>query len=139
MKLTRSFRFQPGFLYLAPVLDVAFLLVLFLVLSTSFLLQPGIAVQSPHSPFLLAPQRNPVVISVTGAPHLAVYFQNQEVDLEELGGKLDNLALPATIVIKTDRHAPVEWILEITNQALRRELPVVWATDPTPSAPPANP
>lgn len=130
MKLTRGFRFQPGFLYLAPVLDVAFLLGLFLVLSTSFLLQPGIAVQSPHSPFLLAPQRNPVVISVTGAPRLAVYFRNQEIELSRLAEELDDLALPATIVIKADRHAPVEWILEITNLALAREIPVVWATDP---------
>jgi biopolymer transport protein ExbD len=130
MRLQRHFKFQPGFLYLAPVLDIAFLVTLFVVLSTSFLLQPGIAVQSPVSPFFLAPQRNPAVVSITGAPRPAIFYENQEVTNDGLRARLSGEDAPGTIVIKADRHAPYDLIMSVTTLAIGLDLPVVWATDP---------
>jgi biopolymer transport protein ExbD len=130
MKLRRHFQFQPGFLYLGPVLDLAFLITLFIVLSTSFLLQPGIAVQSPVSPFFLAPQRNPAVVSITGAPRAAIFYGNQEVSPAELQQQLAGDDAPGTIVVKADKHAPYDLIMQVTTMAIELDLPVVWATDP---------
>lgn len=130
MKLKRHFQFQPGFLYLGPVLDIAFLVTLFVVLSTSFLLQPGIAVQTPASPFFLAPQRNPAVVSITGAPKAAIFFDNEEVTLEGLAERLARGREPGTIVLKADRHAPYDLLMRVTTLAVEMDIPVVWATDP---------
>lgn len=130
MKLTRTLRFQPGFVFLAPVLDIGFVLGLFVVLSTPFLLQPGISVEVPRSPFLLAPQQRPQVVSITGPPRRAVYFENLRVSMEELRGFLEGSAQPGTIVIKADREASYEMVVEVATVALELGIPVVFATEP---------
>lgn len=129
MKLERVCRFQPGFLYLPPAFDLALLLGLFILLSTSFLLQPGIAVDVPRSPFILAPQRNPQIISITGAPAPAIYFENEKVSISELEGRFALESGPGTLVIKADRTVPYDLILRVTNLALELGIPVVLATD----------
>ncbi len=44
----------PGVLYLAPGIQLALVLIVFLLISSSFLLQPGVAVHLPKSPFMLS-------------------------------------------------------------------------------------
>jgi biopolymer transport protein ExbD len=129
MKLERTVRCHPGFLFLTPVLDVAFIVVLFVVLSTSFLLQPGVGVQVPRSPFLLAPQKNPAVLSITGPPKLAYFFGNREVSLTELRAQWEQSPLPGTLVIKADAFVPYEMVMEAANLALEFKVPVVLATE----------
>jgi biopolymer transport protein ExbD len=129
MKLERTMRCHPGFLFLAPVFDVAFLLVCFVALSTSFLLQPGVAVQVPRSPFLLAPQKSPAVLSITGPPRTAYFFGNREVSLEELRTQWEQQPLPGTLVIKADAFVPYEMVLEAAALALEFRVPVVLATE----------
>ncbi len=132
MTLERRYRFNPGFLYLTPVLDVAFVLGLFSLLSTSFLLQPGIAVEVPKSPFVLAPQRNPVVVSIAGSPAEAIYFENQVITLEALGKLWDQGKPSGTIVIKADSSASHATVVAIANLALERGIPAVLATSEEP-------
>ena len=55
MKLSRTKEYNFGWLVLFPLLDVAFLLVFFLLLSSNFILQPGISVSMPFSRFTLGP------------------------------------------------------------------------------------
>src|SRR5256714_3650004 len=74
MKLSRTKEYNFGWLVLFPLLDVVFLLVFFLLLSSNFILQPGIAVSMPFSRFTLGPQINPQIISITGGAAPAIYF-----------------------------------------------------------------
>ena len=129
MKLHRNIRIDPGFLYLTPALDMAFILGLFVVLSTSFLLQPGVAVDVPRSPFLLAPQKNPRVLSITGAPKPTLYYENTEISIEEMAEKLDSEQRPGTLIIKAEKSAPYDLVLQVSAIALDLEIPVVLATD----------
>ncbi len=66
MKLSRTKEYNFGWLVVFPLLDVVFLLIFFLLLSSNFILQPGIAVSAPFSRFTLGPQQNPQIISITG-------------------------------------------------------------------------
>jgi len=96
-------------MFIAPSLDVVLALVFYVILSTSFLLQPGVSVTVPDSPFLLAPQRDPLIISIVAAPLSSVYFENEETSLPELREKLQARSSRShTLIIKIDRHAPVE-------------------------------
>jgi biopolymer transport protein ExbD len=116
-------------MFIAPSLDVVLVLVFFLVLSTSFLLQPGISVDVPDSPFLLAPQRDPLVVSVLAPPVSAAYFENERVDAAQLRKKLaDRPSRNNTIIIKADREAPFERVSEILNISLGLGYPTVIAT-----------
>lgn len=129
MKLVRSPSLHPALLFVVPALDVVLILVFFVLLSTSFLLQPGIAVSVPDSPFLLAPQRDPQVISVTAAPTAAVFFENEQVGFEALRKKLEaSHGNRRTIVIKADKLAPFDLIARVMAISLELGLPTVIAT-----------
>lgn len=133
MKLVRTAEPHPALIFVAPALDVVLILVFFLLLSTSFLLQPGVAVSVPDSPFLLAPQRDPQVVSVTAAPTSAVYFENQEVSFGTLRSKLESgRERNRTIVIKADRLAPFDLVARVMTVALELGYPTVVATAETP-------
>jgi biopolymer transport protein ExbD len=115
-------------LCLAPTVDVALALIFFFLLTGAILLQPGIAVTVPDSPFALGPQRNPVVVSITAEPLPSVYFDNHRVTMEELDQRLAERSGVRTVIIKADRRAPVAMLVEVTGIANRRNLSVVLAT-----------
>jgi biopolymer transport protein ExbD len=129
VKLHRTLTPSFGPLLLLPVADVAAALLMFLLLGGGFLLQPGVAVKVPDSPFLLAPQRDPIVVSITGQPVPAIYFENRQMtagELDEAFASARNRA--RTLIIKADRRAPVNLLVEVTNTAVTRGFSVVLAT-----------
>lgn len=129
MKLRRSPAPHPLVLYIAPALSLAMVLIFFLLLSSTFLLQPGIAVSMPQSPFLLSPQRDPRIVSVTAPPLSAIFFENEEMDLPALRDRLKKIrGRSQTIIIKADRRALYENISAVMNTALEQGFPVVLAT-----------
>ena len=131
MKLHRSPGPNPALLFLAPALNVLLVLIFFLLLTSPFLLQPGIAVNVPNSPFILSPQRNPRIISVTAPPSSSIYFENQPVTLTNLREKLANLrGRSQTIIVKADGRALYDAVSSVMNVALELGFPVVLATTP---------
>lgn len=129
MKLERSPSPHPALMFIAPSLDVVLALVLFIVLSTSFLLQPGVEVSVPDSPFLLAPQRDPLIVSIVAPPVSALYFENEQISLQELRERLGKRpSRNNTIIVKADRRAPVEQLAEVMNISLGMGYPTVLAT-----------
>src|SRR3982750_282618 len=89
MKLTRTSQFNFGWLYVFPLLDVIFLLIFFFLLSSNFVLQPGISVSVPFSRFTLGPRPNQEIISITGGAASAIYLRDQKVTLAQLGPALE--------------------------------------------------
>jgi biopolymer transport protein ExbD len=132
MKLSRTSTISFGWLYVFPLLDVVFLLIFFFLLSSSFVLQPGIAVTVPFSRFTLAPQPNQQIISITGGPNPAIYLRDQKVTLAQLGPALDVMKREGrSIVIKADRLVSYDFVMTVTNAALERGISsVALATTP---------
>lgn len=132
MKLSRTKEYQFSWLAAIPMLDVIFLLIFFLVLSSNFILQPGISVSVPHSRFTLGPQINPQIISITSGAAPAIYFRDQKVALDQLGPLLDEAKKEGRpIIIKADRLTPYALVVEVTNLSLERGITsVALATTP---------
>jgi len=129
VKLRRTSAPHPGLLFLAPALGLMMILIFFLLLSTTFLVQPGVAVSVPESPFVLSPQRNPRIISITAPPLSAVFFENEETSIPLLRERLKNLrGRTQTIIVKADKHALYEGVAAVMNVALELGFPVVLAT-----------
>src|SRR5438067_9128537 len=119
MKLGRTKEYNFGWLVLFALVDVAFLLIFFLLLSSNFILQPGISVSMPFSRFTLGPQSNQQIISITGGAVPAIYFQDQRVTIQQLGPLLDAAKRKnQSIIIKADRSASYETVAAVTNAAL---------------------
>jgi biopolymer transport protein ExbD len=133
VKLHRTLNPRFGPLLFVPFANVTAGLLIFFLLSNGFLLQPGVAVKVPDSPFLLAPQQDPRVVSITGDPVPAIYFDNRRVTAGELGKHLAAIqGHSRTLLIKADRRAPVEMLVAVANAAIAHGFSVVLATAENP-------
>ena len=123
MKLRRTTNYNFGWLLLIGLVDLAFLLAFFLLLSSNFVLQQGISISMPFSRFTLGPQSNQQIVSITGGVVPAIYFQDQRVSMEQLGMLLDVAKRKdQSIIIKADRSASYETVAEVTNAALEHGI-----------------
>jgi biopolymer transport protein ExbD len=123
VKLSRTTNYNFGWLLLIGLVDLAFLLAFFMLLSSNFILQQGISISMPFSRFSLGPQSNQQIISITGGAVPAIYFQDQRVTMEQLGPLLDAAKRKdRSIIIKADRSASYETVAEVTNAALEHGI-----------------
>jgi biopolymer transport protein ExbD len=123
VKLSRTTNYNFGWLLLIGLVDLAFLLAFFLLLSSNFILQQGISISMPFSRFSPGPQSNQQIISVTGGAVPAIYFQDQRVTMEQLGPLLDAAKRKdQSIIIKADRSVSYETVAEVTNAALEHGI-----------------
>ena len=123
MNLRRSVNFNFAWVVLVALVNVSFLLVFFLLLSSNFILQQGISISMPFSRFSLGPQSNQQIISIAGGAVPAIYFQDQRVTIEQLGPLLEAAKRKdQSIIIKADRSASYEIVAEVTNAALERGI-----------------
>jgi biopolymer transport protein ExbD len=128
MRLSRRRGSDSPILLFAPALSVLLCLVFFLLLGGYFVLQPGVVVRVPDSPFLLLPQHDPRVVSVTGSPLPQIYYENGVVSAAELESALRNSHRTGSLIIKADRLAPYDLLVQIMTIGVRCGFNVVLAT-----------
>lgn len=129
--LQRTEALDPMWLLLAPVATAALLLTFFLLLSssTSFVLQPGIAVQPPRASFLQPPQHNALVVSITALPSPGIFFDHQKADLQQLEKWLSSqYQRTHSLIIKADKCSPTGLVTEVLNRGLQYGYSVILAT-----------
>ncbi|MBA3883128.1 MAG: biopolymer transporter ExbD [Chthoniobacterales bacterium] len=123
MKLTRTQEFHFGWMGLVPMVNIIFLVIFFLLLSSNFVLQPGISIALPMSKFTLGPQVNPQIISITGGAVPSVYFRDQKVSFDQLAPLLEAAKHEGRpVIIKADRLTPYEMVMAVTNAALEHGI-----------------
>src|SRR5437773_12519899 len=123
MKVSRTINFNFAWVVLVALVDLAFLLVFFLLLRSNFILQQGISISMPFSRFTLGPQANRQIISITGGAVPAIYFRDQKVTIEQLGPLLDTAKRDGqSVIIKADRLTPYETVIRVTNAALEHGI-----------------
>ena len=108
---------------LVPMIDVVFQLVLFFMVSSTFVMTPGIALDLPEST-----SAEPVVLNrlvVTVASPSEVYLNRERVALTDLDNRLRELVGngpdddPMSAVIEGDRLVPYETLVAVLD-ILRR-------------------
>lgn len=128
MKLAPSLRVRGAVPLVTGAVTVVLLLVFFLLLSTSFLLQPGVAVELPVSRFLLPAMQDPLVVTVTGGPGAAVYFEDRVLEPSQLGERLAaRRTASRQVVVKADEEAPLALVAAVTELALEQGFSVALA------------
>lgn len=129
MKLQRSPQLNPALLYIVPAIQLPLILVFFILLGGSYLLQPGVSVSLPDSPFVLSPQRGIRVVTLAAPPSTAIFFADQETDLAGLRRALEPMrGGPQTLVIRADRGVLYDRVMVVLNMALEMGFPAVLAT-----------
>lgn len=130
----------------APVLDVFFLLLLFFVLSTSFVFQAGYLINLPDkggAPFLAADKLIITISNKSDKKDYQIFFNDSKVDWRELELKLaeeiknrqnptinrdgEIVSVLPTILVKADKNIPYGFIMRIQNLAYSLKANVVLA------------
>jgi len=131
VKLSRSLRFNPALACVLPLVNVLFLVLLFFVLSSRFVLQPGLAVHLPSSRFTLGPQRDAQIVSIVSTPIPSLYYRDQKLSLEELVQQLGHVEKrERSLILRADRNTPYSFVVEVMNRALQNGYTIVLATAP---------
>ncbi len=134
MALILNRRVQPlrGLVDLVPMLNVVLLLLCFFLLSSSFILQPGIKVNLPRSAYADGSPASRLIVAVALSPQLfddkgaplprqpVLYFNDQIVSLDGLRAALDQLPvsrIKPTLIVKPDKDVPVDFISSLMDAA----------------------
>ena len=133
MKLQRTSRYNPELFNLVPLINVLFLSLAFATLARTFVLQPGLSVNLPSSPFTLANQRHAQVVSITAGALPSIYYQDRRVELAELEAALAKSGIKnRSLIIRADKAVPYEVVSNVMNAGLRQGYSVAVAATSTP-------
>jgi len=122
MKFRRRVAIFSGQLELTPLVDVVLLLLIFFVLSSRYLTNPGIEVEVPESVATTNPEATDLVITITQSN--AVYFRGTLIspvgDFEALHTELKKIKLanpetPPRIIINADEKVPWGRVVQIMD------------------------
>ena len=129
MRLTRTTRTSPFLYQIVPLLDVLFVLLVFFILTATFVTQPGLTVEPPASNFTVEPALRSQIISIVGKHAPQIFFRDRLVTEEQLGTLLTSQKETSitTIVVKADRAVSYDQVMSVTNLALAHGYRVVMA------------
>jgi len=98
---------------IAPLIDIVFQMLIFFMLTSSFIFQPGIKINLPKAVTSEVLHEQNVVVTVTGEN--LIYLDNKAVTSVELNKKLVKEIGPAKkpILIKADRRASLGRVVEV--------------------------
>ena len=116
---------------LTPLVDMVFLLLIFVMLSSSFLNVTGIMVETPKVTNQTAMDMKKLIISIT--KNNEIYFQSKQVSLKELQRQLLDLApvIPANsaIILSADANSKTGTITKIYSLAQKAHLNIFILTE----------
>lgn len=129
MRLNSKNKVDAGF-SMASMTDLIFLLLVFFMLTSSFVTPSGLPVNLPSS---VASTIEVQKISVTVTKDLQYYVNDKRVSKAMLEGELKSRLLgnKGSIVLHIDQSVPTEHLVHVAGIATKLEAKVVIATKPT--------
>ena len=101
---------------IAPLIDMVFQLLIFFMLPSSFLIQPGIKVNLPKAVTSEVIKYENIELLVTAEN--VVYLNTKVITMQEIGSLFKQVAKRGqTILIKADRRASLGRVVEIWDMA----------------------
>ncbi len=118
-RLKRRTEIRKGQLDIAPLIDVVFLLLIFFMLTSNFVFQPGIKVHLPKAITSEVLSSENIVVTITGQDLL--FLGDQPITVDDLLLKLKEAAREnKTLLLRADTGASLGRVVEIWD--LCREL-----------------
>lgn len=100
-----------------PLLDIVFIMLIFFIVTSTFVKEPGIEVNRPEA--VTTEERKFAKIIVAISSDDEIYINNEEVTLEEVRVRVEELRLEnpkSTAVIQADTDARSRMLVEVANQ-----------------------
>ena len=115
----RRYRLRAS-LDLTPLVDVVLQLILFFMLSSSFVLQPGISIELPKSSVAAPQDKKDLIITI--AADNAIFLNQTQVAIDELEGSLIRVKKDypeGQVLIKPDTHVQTGKLIEVMSICVR--------------------
>ncbi len=112
MKFKRKIFLEKGALDIAPLIDVVFLLLIFFMLTSSYIFQPGIRVDLPRAVTSEVLHRDLLIVTVTSQD--TVYISDRPTEWDELVSRLMLAASDEQpVLIRADKNASLGKIIQV--------------------------
>ena len=112
----------------SPLIDVVFILLIFFIVSATFVTLPGIEVTRPQAVTGKALEKNAVIFSLSGKNEIK--YAGSSVQLEEIPGLVEQASKDKgkPVVIQVDQWADASILAKIVAQARKKSAVVSIAT-----------
>ncbi|MGB2630514.1 MAG: biopolymer transporter ExbD [Candidatus Omnitrophota bacterium] len=121
MKFKRKVFLEKGNLDIAPLIDVVFLLLIFFMLTSSFIFQPGIRVNLPKAVTSEILHKELLIVVVTGENE--VFINERPVSRDELISRITLAAKgDRSLLIKADKDADLGKVIEIWDICRQQDI-----------------
>ena len=102
---------------LAPMLDIVFIMLIFFVVTTSFVKESGIDVNRPTAQTAERRERGNILIAI--APNGEIWIDKRPVDIRSVRAVVERLLSEnpeAAVVIQGDRDAQIGLLVQVMDQ-----------------------
>jgi biopolymer transport protein ExbD len=96
-------RFETTHIDMVPMVDCIMVLVIFLMISSAFVSDPGVEVQKPNVSGTINTDQNALLVAITSDNR--IYFDGQEIRADQVASVLKQAAIgrSPTVIIRGDR------------------------------------
>lgn len=122
-KLRRKYRpenrIARGLVDVGPLVDVTLLVFLFFMVNSSFVVQPGIVVNLPDSPFAAGAHYSRLVVTISQEG--LIFFNDERTTLEGLASSFRQAVHEnpdATLIVEADGRVQHNTLVDIYNMAM---------------------
>ncbi len=121
MKFKRRVFLETGKLDIAPLINVVFLLLIFFMLTSSFILQPGVRVNLPRAVTSEVLMKDVLVVAVTEAGD--VYVNDRPATHDELVSRVKMASRDKrAILIKADKNVNLGKVIDIWDLCRQEDV-----------------
>ena len=102
---------------LTPMLDVVFIMLIFFVVTTSFIKESGVEVNRPSAHTAATQESANILIAIR--PNGEIWIDGRAVDVRALRANVERLRVEfpqAKVVIQGDRAAPIGLLVKVMDQ-----------------------
>jgi biopolymer transport protein ExbD len=112
-------RFETTHIDMVPMVDCIMVLVIFLMISSAFVSDPGVEVQKPDVSGTINTDQNALLIAIT--PDDRIYFDGQEIRTDQVASVLKQAAIghSPTVIIRGDRASNLGVFAAVYTEAKR--------------------
>ena len=121
MKFKRKTVLEKGRLDIAPLIDVVFLLLVFFMLTSSFVFQPGIRVNLPRAVTSEVLHKNLLVVTITDGNQ--VFINERPIRDDELVSRITLASREGqSLLIRADKKANLGKVIEVWDICRRTDI-----------------
>ena len=133
MKLQSTLTLRPDFLYLAPLLNIVLLLLIFFLLNSNLVVRSGIRVELPVSSSSLKPVERAHIVTITAGETPSVWLDDKPVFTGDLTAALEAVkAETRYVVVNADQSVPNGMFQRVLNAVLAAGCEVAIGTQVAP-------